>query len=422
MRLTFASLLLGAGLLPLGATAAQPNGPWINEQQQVSLEGFMSNAQLYDQLAGLARRSGGSLTLEQAGSSGEGRPIWLARLGQTGNPAVMIITQQHGNEPHGTEAALDLMRKLAAGGAFSRQVLDHLQVIFIPRVNPDGTARASRGNMDFSAPQTSATCLRDDGSVDPQRLDQGLGANVTAYTAENGERRWSYDINRYHWPDWSQSPQILCNPGLADQRHFDPGLNPVPEAVAVRNAYDKYQPMWLGDVHNQNPAVVLDEADPEANRPGRQVTGSIVWPTNAAVAPAAVALSKQMALVMKKRSMQLGNMEITNYYYERPDGSIRRGGGDPGIARNAYALLASERLASGAEGPLGGNILMEITGLNSRGQKSKGMLRNNVREMLEALLVATADGSLLTQDPAETDRLLPPGQEVDEPLDNPHEE
>ena len=65
---------------------------------------------------------------------------------------------------------------------------------------------------------------------------------------------------------------------------------------------------------------------------------------------------------------------------------------------------------------------MEITGLNSRGQKSKGMLRNNVREMLEALLVATADGSLLTQDPAETDRLLPPGQEVDEPLDNPHEE
>ena len=145
-------------------------------------------------------------------------------------------------------------------------------------------------------------------------------------------------------------------------------------------------------------------------------------PTNAAVAPAAVELSKQMALVMKKRSMQLGNMEITNYYYERPDGSIRRGGGEPGIARNAYALLATKRLASGAEGPLGGSILMEITGLNSRGQKSIGMLRNNVREMLEALLVATAAGSLLTQDPTEADRMLRPGQEVDEPLENPHEE
>ena len=422
MRLTFASLLLGAGLLPLCAAAAQPNGPWVNEQQQVSLEGFMSNAQLYDQLASLARRSGGALSLEQTGSSGEGRPIWLARLGKSGNPAVMIITQQHGNEPHGTEAALDLMRKLAAGGAFSTQVLDHLQVIFIPRVNPDGTAQASPGNLDFSAPQTNASCLRADGSVDPDKLDQGLGANVTAHTSEDGVRRWSYDINRYHWPDWSQSTQITCNPGLADQRHFDPGLNPVPEALAVRSAYDRYQPMWLVDVHNQNPAVVLDEADAEANRPGRQVTGSITWPTNAAVAPAAVELSKQMALVMKKRSLQLGNMEITNYYYERPDGSIRRGGGEPGIARNAYALLGSRLLASGAEGPLGGSILMEITGLNSRGQKSIGMLRNNVREMLEALLLATADGSLLTQDPAEADRLLRPGQEVDEPLDNPHDE
>jgi len=50
------------------------------------------------------------------------------------------------------------------------------------------------------------------------------------------------------------------------------------------------------------------------------------------------------------------------------------------------------------------------------------MLRNNVREMLEALLLASADGSLLTQDPAEAEHLLRPGQEVDEPLTNPHDE
>jgi hypothetical protein len=180
--------------------------------------------------------------------------------------------------------------------------------------------------------------------------------------------------------------------------------------------------MWMVDVHNQNPAVVLDDADPEANRPGHQITASIAWPTNADVAQEAVDLSKQMALVMKKRSMQIGHMEVSNYYYQRPDGSIRRGGGEPGIARNAYALLASESLANGAEGPLGGSILMEITGLNSRGQKSIGMLRNNVREMLEALLLASADGSLLSQDPAEAEHLLRPGQEVDEPLTNPHDE
>ncbi|WP_278411940.1 hypothetical protein [Stutzerimonas kunmingensis] len=124
---------------------------------------------------------------------------------------------------------------------------------------------------------------------------------------------------------------------------------------------------------------------------------------------------------MKQRSTQLGFMEITNYYYEHPNGDVRRGGGDPDIARNAYGLLGTERLAACETGPLGGSVLMEIGGLNSRGQKSVGMLRNNVREMLEAVLVATADGSLTAIDPAEADRLLPLGQASDKPLNNPHE-
>ncbi len=421
MRIALAASLLGASLLPGLSTAAQPNGPWLTDKQNVSVEAFLSNQQLYDQLSGLSRRFPDSLSLEQAGTSNEGRPIWLARLGNADKPAVMIITQQHGNEPHGTEAAVNLIQRLASGGALSRQVLNNIQVLIMPRVNPDGAERFDRGNMDFSAPQTSTDCLRADGSLDPAKLDQRLGANVTAYTDAGGQRRFSYDINRYHWTDWSQSTQIRCNPGLAGERHYNPGQNPVPEAVAVRGIYDRYRPIWLVDVHNQNPAVVLEDVDPEVNRPGRQVTGSITWPTHPDVAPEAVALSKQLAIAMKQRSLQLGFMEITNYYHEPPNGDVRRVGGDPGIARNAYGLLGSERLAAGDEGPLGGSILMEIGGLNSRGQKSVGMLRNNVREMLEAVLVATANGSLMAIDPAEADRLLPPGQESDKPLSNPHE-
>ncbi|MCQ4265348.1 M14 family zinc carboxypeptidase [Stutzerimonas stutzeri] len=53
----------------------------------------MSNKQLYDQLNALSRRFPDALRLEHAGSSKEGRPIWLARLGDSGKPAVMIITQ-----------------------------------------------------------------------------------------------------------------------------------------------------------------------------------------------------------------------------------------------------------------------------------------------------------------------------------------
>ncbi|WP_313410721.1 hypothetical protein LG309_17060 [Stutzerimonas chloritidismutans] len=48
MRIALAACLLGAGLLPGLAAAAQPNGPWITNEQNVSLEAFMSNNQLYD--------------------------------------------------------------------------------------------------------------------------------------------------------------------------------------------------------------------------------------------------------------------------------------------------------------------------------------------------------------------------------------
>ena len=222
MRIALAACTVGAGLLPGLATAVQPNGPWITDKQNVSLEAFASNQQLYDQLSAMSRRF--PMRCAGTGRQQQRGPSYLARrLGNADKPAVMIITQQHGNEPHGTEAAVNLIQRLASGGALSRRVLDNLQVLIVPRVNPDGAERFSRGNMDFSAPQTSADCLRDDGTLDPAKLDQRLGANVTAYTLADGQRRWSYDINRYHWTDWSASTQIRCNPGLAGERHFNPG-------------------------------------------------------------------------------------------------------------------------------------------------------------------------------------------------------
>ncbi len=42
MRIALAACLLGAGLLPGRAAAAQPNGLWITNEQNVSLEAFMS--------------------------------------------------------------------------------------------------------------------------------------------------------------------------------------------------------------------------------------------------------------------------------------------------------------------------------------------------------------------------------------------
>lgn len=119
-----------------------------------------------------------------------------------------------------------------------------------------------------------------------------------------------------------------------------------------------------------------------------------MWPTNEDVHPEAVNLSKQLTLVMKKRSMELGHSEFTRYY----------GGDFPAIARNTYGLMGTERINNGESG-VGGSVLVEIMGQTEGspfiniGQKAIGMLKNNVRELMMAMVEATADGSLYLENP-----------------------
>ena len=396
---------------------SKPNGPWVTPDQKVILEGFESYEQLTSKLMQIEKRSKGLVEIDSVAITGEGRDVWLVKIGNEENTPVFIWTQQHGNEPHGTEAAIDIIKWLVAGGQKAQMILDALYVLIIPRVNPDGSKLFTRGNTDFDAPpRDSRDCFDDMGNPVPAELDQERGVFSTTYVAPDGSRTPNYDINRYHWPDWSQSWQILCNPGLSG-RHYDPGLNPVPEALGVRKVFDDYGPIWGMDVHNLGSSVINDDVDPTINRPGRLVTGSILWPTNEDVAEEARDLSKQMCIVIKQRSLELGNMELTNYARVRSDGSFTRGGGFAGIARNAYGLIGTERLEAGEPGPLGGSILVEIRG---QGQKSIGMLKNNAREIMQVVLESTADGSLFMEDPAEADILLPIG--TDTSIPNPRNE
>jgi hypothetical protein len=303
---------------------------------------------------------------------------------------------------------------IADGG---HPILDELFVLIVPRVNPDGTELFTRGNTDFEAPpRNGSDCFDENGNILPAELDQGRGI----FSTSSGPVR-SYDINRYHWPDWSKSWQIVCNPGrVTSSRHYDPALNPVPEAVGVRAAYDTYQPIWVMDVHNQGSAKVQDEVDPATgNRPERMITSSILWPTNEDVDEGARDLSKQMTIAIKQWSLGVGYAEVTSYLFFRDDGSVRRGGGFAGIARNAYGLLGTERIDAGEVGPVGGSVLVEIRG---QGQKSIGMLKNVARGAIWSVLEKTADGSLFGIDPALADTLLPPGNETDEFIGNPRNE
>lgn len=65
-------------------------------------------------------------------------------------PVVWIIGQQHGNEPAGAEACLEIARRLAVGDL--KGVLDRISVVIVPRANPDGAAlnRRESGSTDLN--------------------------------------------------------------------------------------------------------------------------------------------------------------------------------------------------------------------------------------------------------------------------------
>jgi hypothetical protein len=109
---------------------------------------FTSDAELAAFIARLDASSS-TMTWRILGKSAGGRDIHLMvfssegksaapELAATRKPVVWLIGQQHGNEPAGAEAALEIARRLAVGDL--RSVLDKLTVVVLPRANPDGAA------------------------------------------------------------------------------------------------------------------------------------------------------------------------------------------------------------------------------------------------------------------------------------------
>ncbi|WP_397407193.1 M14 family metallopeptidase [Polaromonas sp.] len=74
-----------------------------------------------------------------------------AAIAASGRPTVMLVGQQHGDEPAGTEALLVVARELTQG--LLRPVLERVNVIIVPRANPDGSVagqRVTAGGLDMN--------------------------------------------------------------------------------------------------------------------------------------------------------------------------------------------------------------------------------------------------------------------------------
>ncbi|MBU0746486.1 MAG: DUF2817 domain-containing protein [Gammaproteobacteria bacterium] len=117
---------------------------------------FTTNAELGQWLRSLTAStpSGPTRTkLLNLGMSQRGEPIFgvvatratntdPATLESSGRPTVVLIGQQHGNEPAGGEALLVVSRELTQG--LLEPLLDRINVVVVPRANPDGAAANTR--------------------------------------------------------------------------------------------------------------------------------------------------------------------------------------------------------------------------------------------------------------------------------------
>ena len=220
-----------------------------------------STEELARQLFELQVRSRGEVSISPIGTSNQGRPVWGARVGH-GPKRLLYVTQQHGDEPLGTPAAVEFLREAGVGNApHQRWLRDQVTVDVVVRANPDGHEHGWRYNY---APE-----------ADPEHGEQGKG----------------YDINRYHDPDVA------------------PEDNPATEAGLIQRHHAEFAPQVVGDYQLQGRYAGGD---------GREITASLMWPTTPGVEAAPLQLAKQVSVVART-AMDSGGANVSQY----PGGDYR---------------------------------------------------------------------------------------------------
>lgn len=145
---------------PYGAAVAarfpDPSMSYSTPGLGLDRRAFTTNAELslwLQSLADKAPRGATRSKLLHIGTSQRGEPIQgllltraagtdPASLDASGRPTVVLIGQQHGDEPAGSEALLVIGSELAQG--LLEPLLDRINVVVVPRANPDGAAANTR--------------------------------------------------------------------------------------------------------------------------------------------------------------------------------------------------------------------------------------------------------------------------------------
>ncbi|QOZ99918.1 peptidase M14 [Streptomyces violascens] len=294
--LVIAAALLASPLAASPAAATPPSplkpGPWVCEGEPVKLNRLTSNAELSAELRTLAKRHPRTLDVETIGRSVDGRPLYTATAG-TGPRKLLILTQMHGDEPLGTEAALRMLKKVAGPGRAARELREEVTIKVVPRVNPDG---------------------------------------------------WE----RYHDPDFREGIDPRLNSHQVDlNRMFGPApeydLALAPEAAAVHGVVDGFAPDLVLDYHHQ-----VTYATPD----GRMVTMSVLWSTHPDVAPEVAADGKRAAAVVGDALADDPRSNVTLYPRSDTASTARNGLGLDGYPTLLLEQRGQQEAGQKGAGPL----------------------------------------------------------------------
>lgn len=130
-----------------GQVNAVGNGPQMNEKQAIKIERLTNYEEMKIFLERVDHQAD-HITVETIGQSVKGRDLDLVKFGDNqDNPTILFVSQQHGNEALITEGVFQLIRKLSTNSREVRDLLDQVNILFVPRMNPDG----AEGDVDWDS-------------------------------------------------------------------------------------------------------------------------------------------------------------------------------------------------------------------------------------------------------------------------------
>lgn len=390
-----------------------PNGPWVEDEQNVSLSGIMTNEELYKKLEQIEQTSKGRMELEIVGYSDAiygdlmeplGWPLYLCKFGDydPSKTRVLITTQIHGNEVLGTEALVKLMQKFSAGGNEANGILENVILWIMPRVNPDGAMHESNGEW-YPIRQSYQIW-------DPEFIGLPEGTRRPWYYSSS---RQGYDLNRdsnpnldfrienladYGWTLEEFAEDILENSSMNNSRYG--GYYVTPEARIITSVYQRLEPDVYIDVHHRGFNYLTEE---DIRSVCIQVAADVADPYTDPfsgeyyeVDADVLELAKQVNVV-GYQALQRG---FSHYgaIQKYPQVNL------PGTTLGSFALNDTAIM------------LIEIKGQTQNlGQKQSGMLTQTAVTSIYEILTALADGTIYDVDPSLYDEIPPSANRMSDP-------